>query len=453
MNDFGIYVYATSDFGETWRPIRTGFPDNNGIVNVIREHHRNPRLLFAGTEFGLFVTFDQGARWSRLKLNLPTVPVDDIAIHPRDNDLVLGTHGRSIWILDDITALEQMTDAVVAEELHLFDARPATSWRIANRSGSSGHKAFFGPNPPSGAAIHYSLKSKLDEKERVRITVTDKDGKAVRELDGGKEAGVNRVVWDLRARSPLQGLAGGGGAGAGAEAGEAPAFGFGGGGFGGGGGAPRVEPGEYTIKVSAGKSEQSRKLVVQEDPRIEISAEDRIARRRALDQLVQMAGPAMQGQRSMTALRTSLSNEIEGWKRPGAARAPENVQRAAEELLKKVDGTCKLFANPNQCGERATTGLGAAGPPLVATDPPVTQRILQLMGGIESYTAAPTAWQLEQIKLLQTKLNDAGAAARRLSTEELAALNKLMNEAGVAHIAAPAGGRGGAGGPGGGEDR
>jgi photosystem II stability/assembly factor-like uncharacterized protein len=442
-NDFGIYVYATTDYGTTWKAIRNGIPDNNGIVNVIREHPKNPKLLFAGTEYGAYVSFDQGARWTRLKLNLPTVPVDDIAIHPRENDLVFGTHGRSIWILDDITALEQMSDAVATEDLHLFDIRTATQWRIANRSGSTGHKVFYGPNPPNGAIVNYYLKAKPDEKERVRIAITDKDGKVVREMDGTKEVGVNRVVWDLRSRS-LTAQGGEGGAGGG-EAGEGS--GFGGGGFGRGGGALRVEPGEYTVKVTVGKLEQSKKVVVEEDPRIVISAADRAARRKALDQVSQMAAGGMMGQRSVTGLRTAISGVIEGWKKPGAAKPAENVQKAAEELLKKVAVTCKLFANPTQCGERPTTALGAAGPPLVPTEPPLPQRVMQLIMGLESYTAAPTAWQLEQIPILQAKLAEAGAAARKLTQEELPALNKLMNEAGVPHIVLPTGGRPGGGGP------
>jgi hypothetical protein len=200
-NDFGVYVYMTTDYGENWKAIRNGLPDDNGTVHVIREHHRNPKLLFVGTEHGLYFSVDQGARWRRLKLNLPTVPVDDIAIHPRDNDLVLGTHGRSIWILDDITPLEQMSDAVAGEDMHFFDSRPAIDWRIANRGGSTGHKIFLGPNPPNGALIQYYLKTKPEEKERVRITITDKDGKTVRDLPGAKEAGINRVVWDLRSRT------------------------------------------------------------------------------------------------------------------------------------------------------------------------------------------------------------------------------------------------------------
>src|SRR5204863_8161723 len=103
---------------------------------------------------------------------------------------------------------------------------------------------------------------------------------------------------------------------------------------------------------------------------------------------------------------------------------------------KKVDDACKKFANPNQCGDRAA-GLGAAGPPLIFTPPPITQRITQLLTGMDSYTAAPSAWQLDQMKLLQTMLTENAAAARNLTQDELAALNKAMNEAGVAHIVIP----------------
>jgi photosystem II stability/assembly factor-like uncharacterized protein len=445
-NDFNVYVYMTTDYGETWKPIRNGLPDDNGTVHVIREHHRNPKLLFLGTEHGLYISFDQGTRWSRLKLNLPTVPVDDIAIHHRDNDLVLATHGRSIWILDDITPLEQISDATAAEDLHLFDVRSAIDWRVANRGGGFyGQQLFMGANPPHGALIQYSLKTKPEERERVRITISDKDGKLVRTLNGTNEAGLNRVLWDLRARSlnapegGAQGAAGGGEAPEPAEAGEQAGFG-GGFGFGGGGGALRVEPGTYTVKVTLGKNEQSKTIVVEEDPRITISAEDRAARRQALAQLSQMTTTATTAQRSMTGLRTSLSSLIEGSRRPGAAKLPENVQKAAEDLLKKVEETCKKFSNPAQCGQRGA-GPGAAGPPLVYTPPAITQRIGQLLGGIESYTAAPTAWQSDQIKLLQGLLTDASGVARKLAQEDLQALNKTMNDAGVAHITVPTAGR------------
>lgn len=442
-NDFNIYVYMTTDYGETWKPIRNGLSDDAGTVHVIREHHRNPKLLFLGTEHGLYISFDQGARWSRLKLNLPTVPVDDIAIHPRDNDLVIATHGRSIWILDDITPLEQMTDAALGENLHLFDPRVTTDWRIANRGGGFyGHEIFMGPNPPRGAIIQYYLKSKPEEKDRVRVTISDKDGKVLRELNGARNAGMNRVTWDLRTRPATVAEGGAGGETETAEVqeggGEQPA----GGGFGGfgGNGALRVEPGEYTVKISMGSTEQTKKFTVEEDPRVVISAQDRAARWQALTQLSQMTATANASQRSMTGLHASLSNLLESSKRPGGTKLPENVQKATEDLLKNVEETCKKFAAPAQCGDR--NARGTAGPPLVYTPPTLTQRIGQLLGGIENYTAPPTAWQLDQIKRLQGMLGEASASARKLAQQDLQALNKMMNDANMPHVVVPGAGRG-----------
>ena len=427
-DDFNIYLYMTSDYGETWKSIRNGLPTDADVVHVVREHFRNPKLLFAGTEHGLFVSPDQGAHWSRLKLNLPTVPVDDIAIHPRENDLVLGTHGRSIWILDDLTPLEQMTDATAAEELHLFDMRPATAFRIINRSGNTGQKIFLGANP-APALITYSLKAKPAAKEKVKITIADKSGKVLRELDGTKDAGINRVSWDLRTRSVNEQPR---------EEGEpqaetAPQQG-GGGGF--SGGAPRVEPGEYTVKVAVGQKDQSKTLVVQEDPRIEMTPEDSAARRQALTQLGEMAQKAVAARRSMTGMHTALKDAVESWKKPGAAKPPENVEKTAGDLLKRVDETCLKFGTRAQCGDRAEA-LGNAGPPLIYTPPPITQRITQLLNGIENYSAAPTAWQLDEIKRLQAMLTESATAAHKLSQDELGALNKMMNDANVPHIVIP----------------
>lgn len=433
-NDFAVYVFMTTDYGETWKPIRTGLTDDAGTVHVIREHFRNPKLLFLGTERGLYISNDQGGHWTRLKLNLPTVPVDDIAIHPRENDLVLATHGRSIWILDDLGPLEQMTDAIPSEELHVFDTRAATEWRVVNRSGFTGHKAFFGPNPPNGALITYSLKSKPPEKEKVKITVSNKEGKIIRDVDGTGDVGVNRVTWDLRSRSvneaPRDAEAGGGTTEA---AGEQGGEGGGGGGFGGFQGSLRVEPGEYTVKVTVGKTEQSTKVAVTDDPRIEISAEDRAARRQALNQLSTMATSGATARRSITGLRTALKD----YKK---TKLPETIQKALDDLTKKVDETCLKLGTPVQCGQ-PSPGLGWAGPPIVYTPPPVTQRITQLLGGIENYAAAPTAWQLDQIKVLQGLLTESVATAQAVTKTDLDALNKMMREANVPYIAVTAGGR------------
>ncbi|HJT15813.1 MAG TPA: hypothetical protein VJ853_00420 [Thermoanaerobaculia bacterium] len=464
-SDFNVYVFVTKDFGQTWTAIRNGISDDAGTVHVIREDPRNANMLWLGTERALFVSYDLGAHWTKVKLNLPVVPVDDIAIHPRDNDLVLATHGRSIWIFDDLTPFQEWSDAITNEDLHLFDIRPATEYRIFNRGGNTGHEIFLGPNPPLGAVIDYYLKTKPGEKERVKITVTDKSGKVVRELDGTKDVGLNRVVWDMRTRSlvapPREEGAGAeptetefgernqepagifGQAAAAAQARAAAAGGGGGGGFGGGTGQMRVEPGDYIVKVSVGSIEQSKPVTVEEDPRITLTAEDRTARRQALDQLAHMGAQAVAQRRAMMAMRRSLNEAVEGWKRPAAAKPPETIQKQAEDLLKRTEETCKKFGTPAQCGERGPA-MGNAGPALVYTPPPVTTRILQLIGGIEGFAAPPTATQLDQIKILQAMLQTDAAESRKLVQEDLPALNKAMAAAGVPYIAVPRGGREGA---------
>jgi hypothetical protein len=471
MNDFGIYVFMTADFGETWKDISSNLPRNNGIVNVIREHPKNADLLFVGTEYGAFASFDRGASWTRIKMGMPTVPVDDILIHPRDNDLIFGTHGRSIWVLDDITPLEQFNAKVMDADLFLFDIRPATTWRMWNHKGSTGHKIFLGQNPPYGALINFYLKKELAANERIR-TMHDKDGREIRRIDcggpppaapGGPGAGfggfaaqfgqvrcdpkpgINRAVWNLREAGPQLDLPGG------------PGAGFGGPGAGQG---PLVEPGEYTVKVAhvtlpqraAGaqgppqppqtKWESSKKVTVEEDPRVEISAADRAARREALRRAQQAQVQVVNTQRMLVTLRTNLTQAQASWRGAGAPRIPENVRKAADELLKKIDEIYPNFANlPTD----PQAGLGAAGPPLVQRDPTLGQRIGTVTGPLNSFTAAPTKWMLEEIEYVQGRIRELSEQVRKLINEDLANLNKMMREANINYIQPPAGAGGGPG--------
>src|SRR5438105_3689592 len=194
----------TDDFGRTWKPICKGITEADGTVHVVREDPANPNLLFAGTEFGMFVSFNRGESWEKMKNGLPSVPVFDIHIHPREHDLIVGTHGRSIWILDDITPLEKMTDTVLSSDVDLFDSRPGVEYRIANYGGFTGQRAFVAPNPPYGVVIDYFLKKKIEGKDPVHIAIKDSNGKTIRELEGPGAEGVNRVLWDLRYDSPTR---------------------------------------------------------------------------------------------------------------------------------------------------------------------------------------------------------------------------------------------------------
>jgi photosystem II stability/assembly factor-like uncharacterized protein len=194
-DDHKPYVYVTKDFGETWTSLAANLPMGN--VNVITPDDRNRDLLFLGTEYALYVSMDAGRSWKPFMEGLPTVRIDDLIIHPRDRDLIAGTHGRSIWIVDDITPLEDMSDEVTAEDAALFAVRPATAWLndIRKQITVGGEKHFRGRNPEPGTEISYWLKSDASD---VKVEISDITGRVIRTLEGPKTAGLNRVRWTLQ---------------------------------------------------------------------------------------------------------------------------------------------------------------------------------------------------------------------------------------------------------------
>jgi len=210
-DDFHPYLFTTDDYGKTWRSITgsgaqasaavpgeaNGAIPSRHPVKGFREDPVNPSLLFAGTEFGIFMSLDRGARWQQLKEGLPTVSVDDIQIHPREHDLLIATHGRSIYVIDDISALEQLTPEKLDQSAVLFDPRPATEFYYNPIGGLWGAQPFRAKNPSFGAYINYYLKGAPTED--VSITIEDAKGRKVRELDASNRPGLNRVVWDLKA--------------------------------------------------------------------------------------------------------------------------------------------------------------------------------------------------------------------------------------------------------------
>lgn len=410
-NDYNTYVFMTTDYGETWKSLKNNLPAG-ATARVIREHIRNPNLLFLGTEFGAFVSFDRGNRWLRLKGNLPTVRVDDIQIHPRDNDLVLGTHGRSVWVLDDISPLEQMSEAVMAADVHLFDLRPATQVRLYGRKGNTGHKYFSAPNPPYGAAISYYVKDK--PKDDVKIVIVNSSGKVVRELTGPKEAGLNRVVWDLRHSSPItpqQGQQAGGGGGGG------------GGGFGAAG--PRVPPGDYTIKVMVAGKQATKNVRVEEDSRIQISDADRARWSEASMKVYDLVKSADAARRSVASLKTQLTAVQDSLKK--MPNVPQGITAAAKSVADQVDDLQrKLVSTPD--------ASGGAGPPLPGTPRPLFNRVAQLGGALDNYTAAPTAEQLARIEDLSKELKTLIEQVNKVIEESVPNLNRQIRDSNVPFV-------------------
>ena len=249
-------------------------------------------------------------------------------------------------------------------------------------------------------------------------------------MDGPGAAGVNRTNWDLRSNAPAEPTP---------EQLEAIAAGFG---FGPRG--PLVEPGEYTVKIKAGDKEATQKIMVEEDTRIVISAADRSARRELIDQLYPMAKSTDKDRKTIEGIQTALKAAREEWKKdagkPNTAKIPDDIVKAADELQKKVDAVAEKFIRERQ-------GLGNAGPPFEWKPDPLPNQVQNLLDDLDGFTAAPSAHQKEKLAELTPLVNDASAQVKKIAEEDLPALNKKMNDAGIPHIVPappqPRGGRGG----------
>jgi hypothetical protein len=257
-DDHKPYVFKSSDFGKSWTSIASNLPEGN--VNVIREDARNRNLLYLGTEYAFFISLNGGQEWKRFMNGLPTVRIDDILVHQRDNDLIVGTHGRSIYIIDDITPLQQLSDEVMQSDAHLFDLRTATRFvedTMLTR-GLDGAKHFRGTNPVSGTSIGYFLKAAVPAgsagSNPVRITISNMRGTTVREIIGTNEPGINRVQWNL---APTSGFGAGRAGGFAAGRGRGTALQF--------INAQAVEPGTYLVKLAAGGQELTKTVLVEAD--------------------------------------------------------------------------------------------------------------------------------------------------------------------------------------------
>jgi hypothetical protein len=191
--DRAPYVFRTQDHGATWKPLANNLPAS-GPIHVVREDPRNRDLLYVGTEFGLFVSLDRGGSWLQVHNGLPTVAVHDLVVHPRERELVIGTHGRSLYVLD-VAPLQELTAKVRGEAAHLFDVTPATVFRYRGSHGLGTGKNYLAPNPPFGATIYYYLKEAVGE--NVRVAITDAAGNPVGELSGPGTTGLHRVQWNL----------------------------------------------------------------------------------------------------------------------------------------------------------------------------------------------------------------------------------------------------------------
>ena len=422
-DDFAPYVYVSNDYGASWRRITTGLP-GGWSVNALAQHPRAANVLFAGNEIGVYFSIDAGATWHPLRNNLPTVPVDDIVVHPRDNDLVIGTHGRGIWIMDDITPIERLTPQVMASAARVFPVRPAIAYNeYGPQEWTPG--IWQAENPPQGGRIRYYLRdavpaaattaqgaadgmgstasrsasgpradgsrpSRQEAPAGVTISIVDADGRVVRELEGGGGAGLNEVIWDLRHEDAYESEGDGGG-----------------GGFFGGGGArgPRVLPGTYTARlpVPGEGAAETTSVEVRLDPRVEISREDLMARQDALMRSFALARPVYEAGQAVGRLRRQIAD---------VRRQLGEHDDAPEALSDEVDAISEELDDVNEALGDARQGAGARGQ-------------------IEGAHVRPTADQLWTIERGWEKVPGAIERLNAVITDRMPALYRAMGEAGI----------------------
>jgi len=418
LDDYRPYAFKTTDYGKSWSKITTGLPENS-YVHAVKEDPKRKGLLFAGTENGIYVSFDDGAHWQSLKLNLPTTPIHDLTV--KNDDLVVATHGRAFWILDDISPLRQMNATTASEDAHLY--QPAMAIRYRGPGFALPATVPVGANPPSGVIIDYFLKSA--PKDAVQLEILDAKGKVVRTISSKKaaegaspdeeefgitrpgekpttEEGLNRFVWDMR--------------------GEAPARVPGAVSWGGRPTGVLVAPGTYQIKLTVGGKPLTTSAEIQKDPRVNVSQAD-LEKQYELSTRIRDRVSA--GHETVNQMR-SVREQLEGLKkRLGADSGAKAVLDSSEALKKKIDAVEEKVIQP-----KSKSGEDPLNYPIQAAD-----QLMALQGTVESADVAPTAQSYVVFDELNARLETQLAAWRDVQSKDLAALNELMKKSNVEAIA------------------
>jgi len=391
-DDFAPYVFMTNDTGVTWKNIASNLPAV-GPVRVIREDIKNPNLLFLGTEFAAFVSFDRGAHWLRLMNGLPTVAVADLVVHPRDGDLIAGTHGRSAYVMD-ISSLRELTEDILNKDLHVFQVKKATAFRYRVYSDDQflGEKRFVVANPPYGATISYyigeTLSATSEDEKKVELVVTDESGTVVRELEGPREPGIQRVQWNLRYALPER------------EEGE-------GSGFRGPSRGPLVGPGVYKASVKVADLEVSVPITVEADPMLRITAADRRRRWQTLARLLPLQADVAKANKEGRSLRDQLKTLSQSL--ADRKDLPDELQENLQGTLEEVE---ILAFNLNRSdGE-----------------------VLQLYQAVESSPYLPTRTQLNVLEEVETRFRNRRSALEGFTAKQIPELEQQLNKHGVARI-------------------
>ncbi|MDH5759467.1 MAG: hypothetical protein OEZ65_07740 [Gemmatimonadota bacterium] len=397
LDDFTPHVYVTRDYGATWEDLSGGLPQDD-YVKVVREDPRNANLLYLGMERGMFASWDAGKSWVSIRGNIPPVSVRDIKVQQEYNDLVVGTHGRGAYVLDDLSSFQELGDAMADPDgAYLFTVRRATRWQIANRDSNQGQRVFRGENPAQGAILRYYLSEA--PAAPLKMTITDMRGQTVRTLRlRGAGAGVNEAEWDLRHEGPA------------AIPGETSG---GGGGFRGFSGGPKVVPGVYTATLEGGGWARSRTFEVRGDPRVEMGEaqyraqfEAVMALRDLTTQVNQSIGTAESVMKQLRDLAGTLATLGEDAALVSEIEAAEGeVQGVSDEYLRRPPPRMGYRQRP-RVSEELRSLMGAIGGVEAPITVPQERRLEQIRGEVREAVDALNVILDTTIRELNEKLGD-----------------------------------------------
>jgi len=413
-DDFRPYLYKTSDYGKTWKKITNGIPDN-AFTRVIREDPNRRGLLYAGTETGMYVSFNDGESWQSLQLNLPVVPITDIAVHKRDKDLVISTQGRSFWIIDDLPVLHQWKDSIASADAHLF--KPEEAYRMPGGGFRIPAGASLGENPAAGVSVWYHLKDK--PKADVQIEILEASGKSVRKFSsrapetpagggGGRfgggparvpaEKGLNRFSWDLRYP----------------QATTFPGMIL----WSGNTSGPRAVPGNYQVKLTVDGKTFSETFEVRKDPRISTTQEEF---QKQFDLLTKIRDKFSETSEAIISIRDVRRQVNEYAARVKDQPSGKAIADAAKDLSAKLTAIEEeLYQTKNQSNQ----------------DPlnyPIrlNNKLAALAGSVAGPDAAPTDQAVQVFEDLAARTNAQLEKLKQVMATDVPAFNKLVRDQNV----------------------
>jgi photosystem II stability/assembly factor-like uncharacterized protein len=387
FGDMDPHVFKTTDFGKTWTSIVPAGAGVRGYAHVIKEDTVSPNLLFLGTEFGLWISLDGGHQWAQYKGGeFPDVAVRDLAIQPRESDLVIATHGRGIWIVDDVSPLRELTPAVLSQEAAFLPGRAAQQRLIANGGWAEGNATFIGQNPADGATITYYQK-KRHIFGKMKIEIFNSEGKLVDTVPANSRRGLSRVVWSMHIKAPQVPPA----ATAAFEASQ----------------GPRVLPGTYTVKMTRGTDTFTTNLSMVLDPRATYTLDDRRQEFDASMRVYTMLGDMSFDVARINGVRDQLLARSAKLG-PNDPLAKQLSQLAAniEEMRKKIVAT-------KEGGD-------------ITGEERIREKTTELYGTLTGYEGRPGDYQLARIDSLKHELADVSNEFDAFLAKDLAEANRSL---------------------------